>query len=522
MKTTHFLLAVAFVGGAFFAGAAGGCQATAMANSTCDTDLDCADGQLCVNGACFDSRADGEVACLADGDCASDQICGASGLCETFSGGGACTVTADCPIDQYCNASMQDPVCLPLQAGACRESSQCSGEICSATSGGVGRCVECLRGTDCASGQCQPDGSCAEETNVGGLDAGTGSADTGSVDTGSGAGDGCVPACNSAAGETCVAGVCYGSNGCPLNAHPEGGSCVCDDGWTPNNLGTACEVDSGGGETDPCLINGLYGDGHCDDFCPQVDPDCGSSDACVPACAADETCYQGACYGSDGCPENSHAEGQNCVCDDGYQPDATGSYCELNGGGGADCPANAHLEADGYCYCNDGYQPDATGSTCEAVGGGGDDDVCAVNGWYGDGECDDFCPQTDPDCSGGSEDVCATYGYYGDGECDTFCAQPDPDCGGGGGTGDVCADYGYYSDGECDTFCAQPDPDCNSSGGDFCADYGWYGDGVCDYNCPSPDPDCSDGASDYCADYGWYGDGYCDDCPSPDPDCSGG
>jgi len=25
-------------------------------------------------------------------------------------------------------------------------------------------------------------------------------------------------------------------------------------------------------------------------------------------------------------------------------------------------------------------------------------DVCAENGWYGDGECDEFCPQPDPDC----------------------------------------------------------------------------------------------------------------------------
>src|SRR6516225_1927661 len=26
-------------------------------------------------------------------------------------------------------------------------------------------------------------------------------------------------------------------------------------------------------------------------------------------------------------------------------------------------------------------------------------DYCAEYGWYGDGECDDFCPQRDPDCA---------------------------------------------------------------------------------------------------------------------------
>jgi len=50
----------------------------------------------------------------------------------------------------------------------------------------------------------------------------------------------CVPPCNSAAGEYCVFDVCYGSNGCPLHAHPVGYACACDAGWVPNGAGTAC------------------------------------------------------------------------------------------------------------------------------------------------------------------------------------------------------------------------------------------------------------------------------------------
>ena len=28
------------------------------------------------------------------------------------------------------------------------------------------------------------------------------------------------------------------------------------------------------------------------------------------------------------------------------------------------------------------------------------DDICALEGWYEDGVCDDFCPRTDGDCAG--------------------------------------------------------------------------------------------------------------------------
>jgi hypothetical protein len=53
----------------------------------------------------------------------------------------------------------------------------------------------------------------------------------------------------------------------------------------------------------------------------------------------------------------------------------------------------------------------------------GANDPCLANGWYGDGECDAFCAEPDPDC-----DVCARLGLYGDGVCDPSCVRPDPDC----------------------------------------------------------------------------------------------
>jgi hypothetical protein len=41
---------------------------------------------------------------------------------------------------------------------------------------------------------------------------------------------------------------------------------------------------------------------------------------------------------------------------------------------------------------------DAIGRLCEMVGKPADCDICQIQDWYGDGECDDFCKNPDPDC----------------------------------------------------------------------------------------------------------------------------
>lgn len=47
--------------------------------------------------------------------------------------------------------------------------------------------------------------------------------------------------------------------------------------------------------------------------------------------------------------------------------------------------------------------------------GTGSSDVCARNGWYGDGECDSFCPSPDPDCLGGAGFPAVGVGLCGNG-----------------------------------------------------------------------------------------------------------
>ncbi len=183
------------------------------------------------------------------------------------------------------------------------------------------------------------------------------------------------------------------------------------------------------------------------------------------------------------------------------------------------------------------------------------EDVCAINGWYGDGWCDEDCLAPDPDCDAGlpvyeeSVDWCEVNSWYGDGYCDE-CPYADPDCGVSWDDGvyenEIPADDEYtYEDeyvedsdeGE-DAWDEEwwgdedesPDDEAgdeeeygDDGGGDWCQEAGYYGDGYCD-DCPSYDSDCEDwsdqGDEDWCEINGWYGDGYCDSgCPSYDWDC---
>ena len=67
-------------------------------------------------------------------------------------------------------------------------------------------------------------------------------------------------------------------------------------------------------------------------------------------------------------------------------------------------------------------------------------------------------------------DLCDLYGWYGDGTCDTFCVNPDPDCGGGSGSG-TCKPTGTETldkcsngiDEDCDGQIDCMDLDCVSS-----------------------------------------------------------
>jgi len=212
-----------------------------------------------VNG-CTTPRTNGGVICTSDANC-DNGICGADGLCTQPQN---CTVTSSCPLDMYCNTALPLPLCTALPAGACREASQCNGGVCSAVAGGVGKCVECLTSSDCASGSCNVDGTCAAQSST------------------------------STPEPT--------SNDCPANSHIDGDGCACDTGYELDASGTSCvpasnTTPTGGGE-DPCDLSGRYDDGTCDTDCWETDPDCNST----PSTGTDY-CEEYGYYGDGECDE---------------------------------------------------------------------------------------------------------------------------------------------------------------------------------------------------------------------------
>ncbi|MFH1810685.1 MAG: hypothetical protein ABIJ09_18225 [Pseudomonadota bacterium] len=211
-----------------------------------------------------------------------------------------------------------------------------------------------------------------------------------------------------------------------------------------------------------------------------------SSPVCAPlgpgACREASHCLTGVCSAVGG--------GLGTCLECLVHGDCASGTCNLDGTCAAEsstatltCPAHAHADGD-ICVCDEGWVMESSSTACveqspeppittpEPTPSG---DTCELAGLYGDGSCDPGCPQPDPDCEPDLPlDECAEYGYYGDGECDTWCDEPDPDCS-AQGSGDICADRGYYDDGVCDTFCAEPDPDCRPQQGDRCGDVTYYG-----------------------------------------------
>lgn len=84
---------------------------------------------------------------------------------------------------------------------------------------------------------------------------------------------------------------------------------------------------------------------------------------------------------SGSCPANSTANGSGCLCNAGYQPDASGNCVAV---AAQSCPAHAHVDsASGSCYCDTGYAVSADGKSCEPLNQGG----CAAHSHQEGGSC---------------------------------------------------------------------------------------------------------------------------------------
>ena len=293
-----------------------------VTETTCTTRSDCPSGQNCVNEKCVASTGDAAVtaACYSDEQCRRinpNMFCNSSGLCD-FQGTTGCTVTTDCPDDQFCN--FQSQVCIELQPGFCRNSTQCGGKKCSATAGGVGRCVDCMANADCDGGACNSNGTCGASGCVPACQSGYTCNINQCVPI---AGD-CNPPCVS--GENCQQGVCYGANGCPRHAHPVNNQCACDDGYQPNAAGNGCVSTTGECDAQQAAVCTQQGGQWDNTNCV-----CLSGGNCSPPCSVGTVCQgttcvpvTGSCDPADptGCMLTSptmfftcDATSNTCVCD---------------------------------------------------------------------------------------------------------------------------------------------------------------------------------------------------------------
>ena len=137
---------------------------------------------------------------------------------------------------------------------------------------------------------------------------------------------------------------CASDAGCTV---ADGGIPTCDEGTRWN--GERCEPD---GTCRPDCAGRACGADGCGGTCGE--------------CDAGNRCDSGACVpDATPCPEHSHAEGDACVCDEGYLSLEACGRCVPDGGGG--CPENA-FATEGGCQCVAGYGVSADGCGCQPAG----------------------------------------------------------------------------------------------------------------------------------------------------------
>lgn len=167
----------------------------------CETNDDCVPGEICSAGRCVD-RGD---ACDTTDDCGTREIC-AAGMCVPQA---RCRTHGDCPTGAYCANGLCEPsstctgdaqcttegqwcdfrsTCVPRDPGACRTTADCGDNllcienVCTDVGTTCQLDRECPAGSACVNNEC---------TLVCGTDDGV-----------------------CAAGDTCVAGFCRGTQTC--------------------------------------------------------------------------------------------------------------------------------------------------------------------------------------------------------------------------------------------------------------------------------------------------------------------
>ncbi len=340
----------------------------------------------------------GGGSCATDIDCGtgSGAVCNAGSCSAPGSSDGRCATTRDCAIDDFCDAG----ACAPLPDGLCRSDAQCAGSnapLCNADVGRVDRCVVCRDGSDCESGECFDNGSCAPPTPTATSCPANSSPLAGTT------------TCQCNAGfQPNASGVCVALDAdapstiqCVEHAHENpavAGQCQCDSGFVPSTSAAAC-VPAGSNPSDPSDPSNPSNPSDSGNPSSGADDGCGDNAfplfflcVCFPGYVVDPSGAPGCIEDTSEAPpdeEPTLPPAEEPTDDPGQQPPDNGGSFDDDG-----CPANASPDPsdDQFCLCDDGFVVNDAGNACE-------EDACATLGYYGDGEfCDDFCPLPDPDC----------------------------------------------------------------------------------------------------------------------------
>lgn len=315
----------------------GGCK---LANEACTQNLDCCNGNPCVNGICSTQQCrDVDEACSTNNDCCT-LTCGADGLCKPLASGSTLKV-----IGQSCTTGAEC-ASYNCQGGICVKAYNCQAEYDICTRDGD-CCTNQCSSNDGTAGYCMPfSGGCAVEGTPCGGDAPIGASNC------------CTRICiDYGTGQS----VCASGSGCKI----EGTTCTqtsqCCGSYTLPKPDVVCEPEGrcGGGTGCNAVGNrcspGLLADGGVVKTNAQNAESCcdGDKDTCKVDRAGVPRCFGGQ---TTNCPGGYTGVSPCCI--------AEGDFCSFSD---QCCDGRACLprDSDGRYVCTAKSTCDVLGTACD-------------------------------------------------------------------------------------------------------------------------------------------------------------